>query len=141
MWTNRKSSSKYRNYSEEPNGTCTKTKTQNQAAQAWSMTNSLQYFIFILSGTFFVCLSWCLKLFQKLLIKNVPTNILNSNIFKIQGQKKKKKAFSSKICDHDRKMKGWRFLHSLAAVFAYGELAYEPTKKDNFNQKYSSYLQ
>lgn len=102
------------------------------------MTNSVQYLIFILSGTFFVCLSWCLKLFQKLLIKNVPTNILNSNIFKIQG---KKKVFSSKICDHDIKMKGWRFLHSLAAVFAYGELAYEPIKKDNFNQKHYSHLQ
>lgn len=32
------------------------------------------------------------------------------------------------------KMKGLRLLHSLATAFAYGELAYEPAKIDNFNQ-------
>lgn len=43
---------------------------------------------------------------------------------------KEKKVFSSKICDHDIKMKGLRFLYTLTTVYAYGELAYEPIKKE-----------
>lgn len=104
------------------------------------MTNSVQYFILILSGTFFVRLSWRLKLLQKFLIKNVPTNILNSvTSLKSKG---KKNTFSNQICDHDLKMKGLRFLRRrLAAGFACGELAYSPVQKDGFCQKRCSRLQ
>lgn len=86
------------------------------------MTNSVQYLFYLALSLY----AWHLKLFQKVLIKNVPTNILNS----VTSLKFKKKTSSNKICNHDKNPKGPMFLHgSLAAVFAYGELTYDPVKK------------
>lgn len=138
MWTNRKSSSKHRNYSEEPNGTCTKTKTfriKQHRLEVWLILFSISFLFYLALSLYAYLDVW--NSFKKLLLKMSQQTFWTLTSLKF----KKKKAFSSRVCDHDIKMKGLRFLHSLAAVFAYGELAYEPVKKDNFNQKHCSHLQ
>lgn len=91
------------------------------------MSNSVQYFIFILSGTYFVCLSWHRSSFKKLLINYVTTNILN---FVTSLKFKRKKLSSNKICDYDMKMNNLKILHrSLVAVFDHEDLFYDYIKK------------